>query len=264
MTMKKLLSALLCAALLLCFAGCAKEPTNEVTPTLDTPEASGVLFVSIGAEFKVVYDTEGLVVAVEGTNDDAIQVVSAYSDAVGTACDVVVSKLVEKTVELSANGNNRVVVIKQAPGAAAPSAKFLEDVRLDTASATDFEVVLILADTLTEDGYISADAAKDILTRQLKLTDVAMTCSDVVDDRYTLTFETDGAEQEYLVDAVTGTVILQASAEDIVIPDFDNLDAEPDVGFDDPANDPANDNVLDSPLDEEIIEDTSEETEANQ
>lgn len=255
MTVKKLLSILLCAALLLCLAGCAKEPVTEVTPTVETPEASGVLFVSIGAEFKVVYDTEGLVVAVDATNDDANQVVSAYSDTVGAACDTVISKLVEKTVDLSANGNNRVVVIKQAPSSNAPSAKFLEDVRLDTASATDFEVVLILADALTEDGNISADAAKDILTRQLKLTDVTMTCSDIVDDRYTLTFETDGAEQEYQVNAATGTVILQASSDEFITPDFDNLDAEPDVGYDDPANDPANDNYVDAPLDEDPLED---------
>lgn len=259
MTVKKILSVLLCAALLLCFAGCAKKPVTEVTPTFETPEASGVLFVSIGAEFKVVYDTEGLVVAVDGINDEANQVIFTYSDAIGAACDTVISKLVEKTVELSANGNNRVVVIKQAPSSNAPSAKFLEDVRLDAAGATDFEVVLILADTLTEDGNISADAAKDILTRQLKLTDVTMTCSDIVDDRYTLTFETDGAEQEYQVDATTGTVILQSSADEVVIPDFDNLDAEPDVGFDDPANDPANDNFVDSPLDDEVFEELEED-----
>lgn len=251
MTVKKLLSVLLCAALLLCFAGCAKEPANvEQNPTVETPDTAGVLFVSIGAEFKVVYDTEGLVVAVEATNDNANQVVSAYTDAIGSACDAVVSKLVEQTVDLAVNGLNRVVVIKQAPDAKTPSSKFLEDVRLDAAGATDFEVVLILADTLTEDGYISADAAKDILTRQLKLTDVTMTCSDVVDDCYTLTFEIDGAEQEYRVDAITGTVILQDSADDIIIPDFDNLDAEPEIIVDDPASDPANDNFLDAPQDE--------------
>ena len=259
MTVKKLISVLLCAALLLCFAGCAKKDASDATPTIETPETSGVLFLSIGAEFKVIYDTEGLVVAVEAISDDATEIVSSYSDAIGTACDTVVSTLVAKTVELSANGDNRVVVIKQASASGAPSAKFLEDVRMDTAEATDFEVVLILADTLTEDGNISADAAKDILTRQLKLTDVAMTCSEIVDDRYTLTFETDGAEREYQVDAFTGTVILQASADDYIIPDFDNLDAEPDVGYDDPSNDPANDNYVDSPLDADPFEDMEED-----
>lgn len=254
MTARKFLSALLCAALLLCFAGCTKEPVTNVTPTFETPETAGVLFVSVGAEFKVVYDTEGLVIALDGTNDAAGEVVSAYGNANGAACDAVVSKLIKDTVDLGSNGSNRVVVIKQTPDSKTPSANFLEDVRLDTASVTDFEVVLILADALTQDGYITADAAKDILTRQLKLTDVTITCSDVVDDRYTLTFETDGAEQEYQVDAVTGTVILQTIADEFVDPDLDNMDGgEPDDDIYDPDGDPANDGFLDSPMDEDNL-----------
>ena len=251
MNARKILSALLCAALLLCFAGCAKEPVTNVTPTFDTPETAGVLFVSVGAEFKIVYDTEGLVIALDGTNNAAGEVVSAYGDANGAACDAVVSKLIKDTVDLGSNGFNRVVVIKQASGSVVPSANFLEDVRLDAASATDFEVVLILADTLTQDGYISADAAKDILVRQLKLTDVTITCSDVVDDRYTLTFETDGAEQEYQVDAVTGTVILQTVVDEFVDPDVENMDGEQEEEIYDPDGDPANDGFLDSPMEEE-------------
>ena len=93
---------------------------------------------------------------------------------------------------------------------------FLEDVRIDTVAVTDFEVVLIPADALTAEGYITADAAKDILTRQLKITDVEMTCSEAEDGVYTILFERDGAEQEYKVDAVTGTVMLESLPSDLL------------------------------------------------
>ena len=217
--MKMILSVLLCAAVLLCFAGCEKEPATNVTPTFNTPEAAGVLFVSVGAEFKIVYDTQGLVVAVDGMNDAANETLATYTDAAGAACDSAVSKLVETAIELGTNQRNRVVVIKQAPDSQVPNANFLEDVRTDTVAVTDFEVVLITADTLTADGYISAEAAKDILLRQLKLVDMTVTCSNVKDGLYTLTFETDGAEQEYQVSAVNGTVVLEESLDDILSPD---------------------------------------------
>lgn len=251
--MKKILSILLCVTLLLCFAACGNEPAPEATPTFDTPEVAGVLLVSVGAEFKIVYDTQGLVVAVEAMNDAANEAFAACADAVGAACDTVASKLVKSAIDLGSNNANRVVVIKQAPDAKVPSANFLEDVRVDTAAVTDFEVVLIAADTLTADGYISADAAKDILTRQLKLTDVTMTCSEVKDGLYTLTFETEGAEQEYQVDAVSGTVVLEATAEEDPSTDFENPDEEPQEEIiEDPAGDPANDEILDTPMDDAV------------
>ncbi|MBR2637114.1 MAG: hypothetical protein IKD34_08785 [Oscillospiraceae bacterium] len=251
--MKKILSFLLCAALLLCFAGCTKEPASNVPPAFDTPEAAGVLFVSIGAEFKIVYDTQGLVIAVDSMNAAANETLTTYTSYAGSACDTVVSKLVETAIDLGSNQSNRVVIIKQASDSQVPSANFLEDVRVDTVAVTDFEVVLITADTLTVDGYISADAAKDILLRQLKLTDVTISCSEVKNGLYTLTFETDGAEQEYRVDAATGTVVLETNTGNEIIPDLDIPDdgGEPQEEImEDPAGDPANDGQLDSPMDD--------------
>lgn len=255
MNNKKLLSILLCMALLLCFAGCSKdEPVPTQPPVSNTLETAGVLFLSIGTEFKVIYDTDGLVVAVEGMNETASDILVAYDNAIGTACDLVVSDLIKRSIEAGKHPQTRLVVIKQAPDSKSPSAAFLENVRIDAAAVTDYEVVLILADTLTENGYITKDAATDILTRQCKLTDVAVTCSEAEDGFYTLTFEIDGAEQEYKVNAVTGTVVLESLPSDFAIPDIDDydpLDREPqDTEPMDQFSSPEYNDYLDSPLDD--------------
>lgn len=250
--MKKILSVLLCAALLVCFAACGNQ-ASSATPTFHTPETAGVLFVSLGAEFKIVYDTEGMAVAVESTNDAAIAVVSALGNVSGTACSAVIGKLVETTIEQGSNQLNRVVVIKQAPGAQAPTDPFLEDIRLAAAAATDFEVVLVTADRLTAEGYISTDTATDILLRQLKLTDVTVRCSGVENGLYTLTFEISGAEQEYRLYAATGTVILETETEDVFSPDGDNMDGEP---LEEPGqesdSEPEYNDVQELPADEDL------------
>lgn len=255
MHIKKLLSILLCTALLLCFAGCKdKEEASAPTqaPVASTPETAGVLFLSVGTEFRVIYDTDGLVVAVESTNDTAAELLSSNDDAIGTACDLVVSDLIERSIAAGKHPQTRVVVIKQAPDSASPSAAFLENVRIDAAAVTDYEVVLILADTLTQEGYITADQAKDILTRQCKLTDVNIRCSDVEDGFYTLTFEIDGAEQEYKINAVTGTVVLESLPSDFAIPeieDNDPLDMQPmDTEPMDQFSSPEYDGYQDSPF----------------
>ena len=225
--MKKILSILLCAALLFCVTACSNGTSSSVIPTFNTPEPAGVLFVSIGAEFKIVYDTQGMTVAAEGINEAAYEAVSAQGNTSGIACSTVISKLVETAIAQGSNQLNRVVVIKQAPGGQVPSDTFLEEIRTATVGITDFEVVLVTADTLTSEGYISADTAKDILLRQLKLTNVTVRCSEVSEDLYTLTCEISGAEREYQLYATTGTVILNPNAEEeVVSPDGEMMDGD--------------------------------------
>ena len=221
MTVQKFLSALLCAALLLCVAGCKQEPAPATLPVNNTPEPAGVLFVSIGAEFKVIYDTDGLVIAVDSITDTAADVIISLEEIYGVPCDQLVSQLVKETISAGKHPYNRVVVIKQAPGSAPISSTFLEDVRIDAAAVTDYEVVLIPAENLTDKGYITGEAAVDILTRQLKLTDVTMSCVDNTAGAYVLTFELEGAEQEYQIDAVTGTVFLDSLPSDLMGPNED-------------------------------------------
>lgn len=251
MKMKKFFALILCAVLLLCAAGCNKEPAQDSLPTHEAPEVAGVLFVSIGAEYKVIYDAEGMVMALDSMTSTAADIVINYSDAAGATCGAVVSELVKQTIEDGKHPLNRVVVIKQAPESKTPTEAFLEYIKTSAIAVTDYEVVLIPADALTAEGYITADAAKDILSRQLKLTDVAMECSAPEDGVYTLTFELEGAEQEYEVDAVTGTVLLSSLPSDLMGDDgfdmYDDYEQDPDLIIDDPASDPANDNILDAP-----------------
>ena len=239
--MKKFFAMILCLAMVLAMAACGGNSAPAGTPTDDlasTPEAAGVLFLSTGAEFRVIFDTEGLVIAVNSSNESAAEILLDYPEAIGRPCDNVVSNLITLTASSGLHLATRVIVIKEAPGSKVPSASFLESVRVDAAAATDYDVVLITADQLTADGYITADAAKDILTRQLKLTDVQIACSEVVDDLYTLTYEENGAEMEYKIRAVTGTVILENPSSTGDAPAFDEagnlIEEEPDFIVDYP------------------------------
>ena len=217
MTAKKLFAALLCVAMLVCAAGCQKAPAPVATnPVYKTPETAGVLFVSVGAEFKVIYDTDGLVIAVDGMTDTAADVIVSLEATTGVPCDQLVRQLVKETIDAGKHPYNRVVVIKQAPSSSTPSATFLEDVRIDAAAVTDYEVVMIDAESLTADGYITPETAIDILTRQLKLTDVTIHCTDNTAGAYILTFELEGAEQEYEIDASTGTVFLESLPSELM------------------------------------------------
>lgn len=241
MNLKKIFTSLLCVAMLLALVACGNDSASTTKPQAENaPEAAGVLFVSTGAEFKVIFDTEGLVIAVDSMSDSAAEILLDYPEAIGLPCDKVVSNLVTLTAESGLHLATRVIVIKEAPGTKVPSASFLESVRVDAAAATEFEVVLITADTLTGEGYITADAAKDILTKQLKLTDVQIACSEAVDDTYTLTFEEEGAELEYKINAVTGTVILENPVSSGDAPEFDEngnlIEEEPEFIVDIPED----------------------------
>jgi len=239
MNLKRLFTVAVCVIAVLALAACGENSATATTPNASSsPEAAGVLFVSTGAEFRVIFDTEGNVIAVNSGNDTAAEILLDYHEAVGRPCDNVVSNLVTLTADSGLHRATRVIVIKEAPDSKAPSASFLESVRVDTAAATEYDVVLITADALTAEGYITAEAAKDILTSQLKLTDVQINCSEAVDDTYTLTFEENGAEMEYKINAVTGTVALEDPAASENVPQFDDdgnlIDEEPEFIVDVP------------------------------
>ena len=254
MNIKKILSILVCVALLMCFAGCSKEePAKATAPAVSSvPETAGVLLLSIGTEFKIVYDTDGLVIAVDGMNTTANEILLSYSDFIGIACDTVASDLVKRSIDAGKHPLTNVVVIKQTPDSKSPSAAFMENIRIDVASASGYDVVVVLVDNLDANGYITAETAKDIIARQCQLTGTTATCSDVKDGFYTLTFELAGAEQEYKVNAVTGTVVLESLPSDLDISDADQYNdpldmGEPDLTPDDHYGDPAFDDYMDAP-----------------
>lgn len=253
MNIKKILSVFVCIALLMCFAGCSKkEPAASLPATSSVPETAGVLFLSVGTEFKVVYDTDGLVIAVDGMNATANEILLDYADFTGAACDNVVSDLVKRSIDAGKHPYTKVVVIKQAPDSESPNAAFMENIRIDAAAVTDYDVVVVLVNNLDENGYITPETAKDIVVRQCKLTDTVVTCSEVENGFYFLTFELDGSEREYKVSAVTGTVVLESLPSDFDISDIDQnndpLDmGEPDLTPDDHYGDPAYDDYMDAP-----------------
>jgi len=222
MNCKKILVTILSIAMLLCFAGCNKAP--EATPTnppaigVQDPEATGMLLLSMDAEVKVTYDDGGLVMGVEAVNELGSELLEKCNIAEGTACDAAVADLVKLAVE-NTTSDLKAILIKQTLGSKSPSAKFLEDVRVDAeAAANGLDVILVEVSDLTEDGYLTAETAKDIFQRTQGI-EGAQISDEMVNGSYNITV-TDGEEEmNYTMDGDTGRVTYLEPEPEIDLPD---------------------------------------------
>lgn len=201
---KKRFLAILCAAFIL-FSLCGCTDANK------TPKSTpiGSLQVAVEYVFNVTYDNGGLVTALAGLTGPSAGLASAYTTAIGAACDTVVATLVQTIVDSGDCQNTQVIVLKQTPKSQVPSDTFLEKIRTDAEAVADGRpVLLITADQLTAEGFISANTAVTILTQHLSLAGAKITCAEKpVDGKYALSVIHQGTETEYYVNADTGVVI---------------------------------------------------------
>lgn len=200
---KKRFLPILCAAfMLLSLFGCTKNKTPESTPI-------GSLQLAIDYVFKVSYNNDGLVTTLTGLSEPSTGLAAGYSSAIGTACETVVTTLVQTIIDSGDCQNAQVIVLKQTPNSKVPSATFLEKIRTDAeAVAGGRPVLLITADQLTAEGFISASTAVTILTQHLSLADAKITCAEKPEDgKYALSVIHQGTETAYYVNADTGVVI---------------------------------------------------------
>lgn len=195
---------------------------DDTTPSKNG--AVGTILLSVNPEIEIEYDRNGLVVAMNGLNEDGRQIVATYPNFVGKDCKQVMGDLVRKIYdagcfELEVEGNPKNIVVKLEEGSAYPDDKFLQavadSVRLavsDQGGQSD-TMVVDRAD-LDQQGRIGLEKAKELVLAQLGFSEADFTDKEyeLDDGCYELEFTVNGVEYEYEVDAYSGK-ILKAEAE---------------------------------------------------
>ena len=197
-------------------------PAADPTPAAEAQPAGTVLLSVNHPEIEMDYDAAGSVLTLEGKNDDALAVLSGYTGYEGRACADVVGELVGRIhqggyFDDTISGHERNIVLKLEQGSVQPGEAFLEELAAAAQSASASGQIGSRAVTLDEDdyddaygdkGYISAEAAREVLSAQLQRDDLQFVEReyDLSDGEYELEFVLDGVEYEYEVNAVTGKV----------------------------------------------------------
>lgn len=277
----KLLSLALTAALIVSFAGCG---TNSTTGTATSNEknytATGTILLSVNPEIEVEYDANGLVIEIEGRNDDGKTIITNYEDFEGKACTEVVSELVQKIYDggyfaNQVDGHDKNIVIKLEDGSTCPNDDFLEEVAAGVRkTVSEYGVksnaMVVDNDDLDDQGRIGIEKAREIVLAQLGLTNGTFSEGeyDLDDGVYELEFVVDNIEYEYEVDAVTGKVLeadqehnddWAAWNEDDDRDDADDMDDDQDDDDRDDADDMDDDQDDDDRDDADDIDDDQDD-----
>ena len=285
MTFKKIIAVLLSIALLLCMAACSKveeaPKTNEeapattaprATPQVADPNATGMLYLSMDAEIMINYNEDGTVEAAVPANEAGQEILEKTPVAEGTACDAAIAELVKTTVDASTS-DLKVVLIKQAFGSVSPTDKFLEDIRTEAETAAAGCTVLVVdVASLTEDGYLAADAIEAIFKATVGDENAKITVvEELINGIYYVSHEDGEVTSNYTVDADTGRITYQEDE-----PVLDLEETEPTEPFDAGAEvetEPYFEEIITEPVGpeetdpiepevEDFVEETIEETTA--
>ncbi len=205
-------------------SGTASGITSRAPSTAADPSPAGAVLLSVNPEIEIEYDQRGLVLEVEGLNDDGRNIVGRYGDFSGKTCQAVLNELVQEIYsagyfEKTVDGHDKNIVIKLENGSVSPDSTFLEDLARsiqETADACGITsaAMAVDQDDLDDRGYISLEKAKELALAQLGLQSAAFrdhSCK-LDDGVYELEFTADGVTYEYEVHARTGK-ILEADTE---------------------------------------------------
>lgn len=215
--MIKMLTVLLALTLLL--AACGKTPTTDLG-------GSGTLTLMVNPEIRIHYDGDGNVTALEGKNDDARQLLEAYTGYEGKACSIVLDELLRRIHQAGyfvedIDGGKKTVVLQLEPGSAVPQENFLQNMgktmqntvnSLNAGSGVvtidDRDYDLSYGDTSP---YITLQKAEEIALSHAGLTSATFKDKefDLEDGApvYELEFTQDQVKYEYLIDALSGKVL---------------------------------------------------------
>lgn len=223
--MKKFITAMLAVVMALCLlAGCGNDPAPKSTdPTIQDSKPTGMLVLSTAASFSITYDSEGLVLNIDGNNDAGIELVDAYADYLGKACTTVVKELIAASSEagyLSADVKN--IVIKQSIRSQLPGTNFLESIASEVKAAAETAgslaaVMLIDESKLDELGYINLETAKALLCNELGVEALDAYYGNETPDEgsYLCTVEVAGTQTSHNIDAFTG-LITEATEDELL------------------------------------------------
>lgn len=217
---KKLIAIVMSTIMLLgIFAGCNKAPADQGSTettgnVITTPIAKGMLVLNAGASVNISYDGDGLVLNVEGADDNGSILASEYEDYLGKPCAEAVVDLVRNAIGADyLNSESNDIIIKQAVGSALPGSNFLETVVADAKAAAEAAnvqptMIQITEAELDEDGYINLEKAKELLLAELNITefDTLDGTTAPIDGSYCFAITVGDMEGTYIINGVTGDV----------------------------------------------------------
>ena len=217
MNWKKSLTLTVSAALMLSLlAGCAVQPTEQASAESN---AVGTVLLSVNPEIEVEYDKSGLVLEIEGLNEDGKTVVKDVKDYQGKDCRTVVSELVRDIYddgyfEGTVDGHAKNIVLKLKEGSVYVSDEFLQDVADGAREAVQkcgigAKTMTVSEGDLDDAGRIGQNKAKELVLAQLGLESASFRDHEyeLDDGVYEFEFTAGGVEYEYEVDARTGKVL---------------------------------------------------------
>ena len=217
MNWKKSLTLTASAALALALlAGCGAQPAEHVS---SENEAVGTVLLSVNPEIEVDYDKNGLVLEIEGLNEDGKTVIQEVKDYQGKDCRTVVNELIREIYddgyfEGTVDGHAKNIVLKLEEGSVYVSDEFLQEVA-DGVRATVREcgvgakAMTVSEGDLDDAGHIGQNKAKELVLAQLGLESASFRDHEyeLDDGVYEFEFTSGGVEYEYEVDARTGKVL---------------------------------------------------------
>lgn len=219
-TTKKFFALLLGAVMLLgLFAGCGSETPKQTQPDNDpVPTMAGSLILSTAASLEILYDTEGMVMSINGIND-AGKILASNYNSMGKSCSAAIKELIAVSVKegyLAHSVKN--IVLKLNKGATLPTELFLDGLVADAkAAAKDAGsaavVTAIGTDALDAEGYINAETAKALLLNELGVEafDAFSGSPAPSNGAYLFTATAAGTTASYSIDADTGLITANAT-----------------------------------------------------
>lgn len=226
--LKPLLPLLL---ILLMLAGCSNSADKGTEAPSDT-QVMGALILSVNPKVEISYNSYGLVIDLQGLNEDGEQIVEAYGAYEGQTCREVTCGLIEKMQEAgyfsSENGEQKNIVLQLAAGSLCPDDDFLENVTEDVKKTvnglsegnnTILNLPAVSPTPAPESLTVTLEQAKTIALEYGLFTEdaqVKFTKAKLDDDVYELEFTVDNHQYEVEI-SMTGEV-LKFEAEYITTP----------------------------------------------
>lgn len=199
--------------------GCGAPQINGAQQFSPESGTAGTVLLSVNPEIEVEYDNGGLVLEIEGVNEDGKTIVTDFENYKGKDCRTVVNELVKEIhaagyLSKTINGQEKNIVVKLLEGSTYPDDGFLEDVAEGVRDAVrtcgiGSETMTIQREDLDENGRIGQDKAKELVLSQLGLHTASFNNHEyeLEDGVYEFSFSVNGVKYEYEVDARTGKVL---------------------------------------------------------
>ena len=265
--MKKLITLFLTLVVIMTTGCGAQSISNAALPAASSEPVSsnaiGSILLSINPEIEIDYDDKGIVISLEGKNEDGKKVLAEYTDYEGKSCETIVDELVKKIhadgyFEKKVDGYEKNIILKLEDDSLYPDDAFLKNLEQklqDTIKECNLtsSPILVEKEDLDDKGLITLEKAKEIVLTQLGLSSAEFTKAayDPEDNTYEMKFTVDGITYEFEVNASNGKV-LEAET------DTDNDDID-DTDEDDDTDDDQDDIDDDEDDDQDDLNDTDDD-----